>query len=145
MTWPHLPGELNTVARFNDNSPDVLPFPADRWREVDPYLDEALSLSEHERDAWLSALDASNPAVADLVRELLAEHREVVAEGFLEVSPPPRVTDSSLAGQTVGPYTLIAPIGHGGMGSVWLAERSDGRFDRRTTDILARTLLLLAR
>src|ERR1041385_462653 len=109
----------------------MLPFPADRWREVDPYLDEALSLPEHERDAWLSKLDASNPVVADLVRELLAEHREVVAEGFLDVNPPRRTTDASLAGQTVGPYTLISPIGHGGMGTVWLAERSDGRFDRR--------------
>ena len=37
----------------------------------------------------------------------------------------------SLAGQTVGPYTLISPIGHGGMGTVWLAQRSDGRFEGR--------------
>ena len=29
----------------------------------------------------------------------------------------------------VGAYTLISPIGQGGMGSVWLAERSDGRFE----------------
>ena len=33
--------------------------------------------------------------------------------------------------QTVGVYTLISQIGQGGMGSVWLAERNDGRFDRR--------------
>ena len=34
-----------------------------------------------------------------------------------------------LAGVTIGAYTLVSPIGHGGMGSVWLAERSDGRFE----------------
>ena len=39
--------------------------------------------------------------------------------------------DRFFAGQTAGLYTLISEIGVGGMGSVWLAERSDGRFDRR--------------
>lgn len=38
---------------------------------------------------------------------------------------------ASLAGQTVGSYTLVAPIGQGGMGTVWLAQRSDGRFEGR--------------
>ena len=36
---------------------------------------------------------------------------------------------ATLAGQTVGAYTLEAPLGQGGMGSVWLARRSDGRFE----------------
>ena len=37
----------------------------------------------------------------------------------------------SLAGQTVGAYTLESQIGQGGMGSVWLASRNDGRFEGR--------------
>jgi eukaryotic-like serine/threonine-protein kinase len=37
----------------------------------------------------------------------------------------------SLAGQTVGAYTLESQIGQGGMGRVWLASRNDGRFERR--------------
>ena len=109
----------------------MLKLTADRWRELDPYLDEALSLPDEERVAWLAALDAEKPAIAELLRELLAEQREAAAEGFLEAIPSRQPTESSLAGQTVGPYTLVSPIGHGGMSSVWLAERSDGRFDRR--------------
>lgn len=36
-----------------------------------------------------------------------------------------------LAGEILGPYKLLARIGEGGMGSVWLAERHDGRFERQ--------------
>lgn len=35
----------------------------------------------------------------------------------------------SLAGKTVGAYTIERELGQGGMGSVWLTRRSAGRFD----------------
>ena len=36
----------------------------DQWREIDPYLDEALALPDAERDGWLAALKAEQPAIA---------------------------------------------------------------------------------
>ena len=62
---------------------------------------------------------------------LLQEHRELSEKGFLEEHPVRLPGGRGLAGQTFGVYTLRSQIGQGGMGSVWLAERSDGRFDRR--------------
>jgi len=41
----------------------------------------------------------------------------------------------------LGPYTLARELGHGGMGSVWLARRTDGRFE----GLAAVKLLNLAR
>ena len=45
-------------------------------------------------------------------------------EGYLERSAAGDVpaASASLAGQAFGAYTLVTPLGHGGMGSVWLAR-----------------------
>ena len=61
-------------------------------------------------------------------------HAALDGAGFLERSVAPALpiaaspsSETTLAGRTLGAYTLISHIGRGGMGSVWLARRSDGR------------------
>src|SRR5439155_8833051 len=102
----------------------------ERWQEISPYLDRVLSLHEDERAEWLRSFRTAKPELADLLFELLEEHRAVAEEHFLERGPE-AVANSSSAGQIIGAYRLLSPIGQGGMGSVWLAERSDGRFERK--------------
>jgi len=103
----------------------------DQWQALSPYLDEALALDDEDRRAWLAEFTARNPALAAELKALLDEHRMLAEEGFLEKGPAGPATPPGLAGQTLGPYTLISQIGEGGMGSVWLAKRSDGRFERQ--------------
>jgi serine/threonine-protein kinase len=100
-----------------------------RWAALSPYLDQALDLPDEQRQSWLAALSATDPEKARDVRALLTRHRQIEDEGFLDDSPlsPP----TGAWGQTIGPYTLKAPIGQGGMGTVWLAQRTDGRFERQ--------------
>lgn len=101
------------------------------WREISPYLDEALDLGPEAREQWLAALEARSPHIAHRVRELLNEHDQLEEQRFLTGDPSALLRDISLAGKTVGAYTLDSILGHGGMGTVWLAHRSDGRFEGR--------------
>src|SRR5882724_8929178 len=99
-----------------------------RWHRISPLLDHALDLTPDQRDAWLAALKTTDAALAADVEMLLVEHRLLDAERFLEDGAHLRPPAATLAGAAVGAYTLVEPIGQGGMGSVWLASRSDGRF-----------------
>jgi eukaryotic-like serine/threonine-protein kinase len=102
-----------------------------RWRTISADLDRALDMDDAARAAWLGALRDRDPALASELQLLLDEHRAVVLERFLEAPPAMPAGPPVSAGEAIGAYRLIEPIGEGGMGTVWLAERRDGRFDRR--------------
>jgi serine/threonine-protein kinase len=106
------------------------PLPPDRREAISRYFDVALDLPVDARDAWLRDLCARDPDAGAAVAALLDEHRAVGLERFLEGAAAFTPATATLAGQSVGAYTIVAPIGQGGMGTVWLAARSDGRFER---------------
>ena len=101
---------------------------AARWRALSSHLDLALDLPPADRDGWVAALEPQEPTLSRELRALLAEHEAISGDAFLQESVSSR-PDVSSAGRRIGAYTLVSPIGHGGMGTVWLATRSDGRFD----------------
>ena len=103
----------------------------DQWRRVGPHLDRALESGPEERAAQLAALEAEDPALAAELGALLAEYADVERERFLEREPL-RPSNATLAGQAIGAYTLVEPIGQGGKGSLAGApERREVRGPRR--------------
>jgi serine/threonine-protein kinase len=97
------------------------------WGRLSPLLDELLDLADDERDARLAALRARDPVLADAVAAMLAHLPAIERGEFMPASALPKA--AGLAGQAIGPYTLVREIGHGGMGTVWLARRNDGRYE----------------
>ena len=120
------------------------PLSPERWRAVGPYLDHALDVSNEERAAWLAFVQSQDPVLAADLRDLLAEHDALHESRFLErsVPLPPQTGLAALTGQTIGAYRLVSRIGQGGMGSVWLAERCDGRFEGRAAIKLLNVALM---
>jgi len=105
---------------------------ANRRRHIEDVCDAALQLEERDRSAYLAEACGPDAALRRAVEDLLAyEH---AARGFLS---SPRVFDTlsavwpdgqSLVGTRLGPYQVVALLGHGGMGAVYRAR--DARLDR---------------
>ena len=113
-----------------------------QWDPLSPLLDRALDLEPAERSSFLADVRRDDPDAGMALERLLAEHDQVLVSAFLEGPPMDAGVPASLAGQTVGAYTLERPLGMGGMGMVWLARRSDGRFEGNVAVKLVNLALL---
>jgi serine/threonine-protein kinase len=103
---------------------------ARRWAALQPIFEQAIELPGAERASLLERVRRDHPDLFTDLDALLGHHDDVIEQRFLEAGPLTSAEAPAHAGQLLGPYTLVSPIGGGGMGSVWLARRNDGRFDR---------------
>jgi tetratricopeptide (TPR) repeat protein len=110
------------------------------WAEVRA-LFEALAEAPREEREPLLRRDSVDPALAAEVRALLAAHdAEPSADtGFL--ARPARLPQAppDRRGQRLGPWRLTLPLGSGGMGEVWEAQRDDGAYEARVAIKLLQT------
>ncbi len=102
-------------------------------------LEEALSLDEAGRRAWLQRATQEHPDLAAALRAALLPEEAQAAELQILATLPKlgpaneakRPAASGLQpGARVGPYELLRLLGAGGMAEVWLARRADGAFKR---------------
>ena len=102
------------------------------WSDVERLLATVIELPKAERAARLDELCASRPELRAEVESLLAAHES--ADSFMEEGVQASRESSSsvsMTGRRLGAYELLDVLGQGGMGTVYLAKRTDGRFQKQ--------------
>jgi len=97
------------------------------WQQVKDVFEGALGRQGGDREAFLDSACSNNAALRHEVESLLRSHGQ--AGSFMEAPAVALAAESLigeqkklLVGQTVKHYQVVAPIGEGGMGEVYLAK-----------------------
>ncbi|MDZ7680599.1 MAG: serine/threonine-protein kinase [Fodinibius sp.] len=113
------------------------------WEKVERIVDEALEYPPENRLGYIKEKCDGDPELLEQAKQLLDAIDESESRGYLENTQnqktiliedllhDPNTASLSLIGQSLGKYTITELLGHGGMSSVYLAERNDGEFDQQ--------------
>lgn len=118
-------------------NPAAAALPPAEWQRLNRLLEQALTLDDRARSAWVAGLKDEPESVLAVLRELLDGQDErsrhddpptgSTVRRLIEIAIP----QADREGDLIGPYRLLQVLGQGGMSTVWAAERVEGGVKRR--------------
>ncbi|MDT7837995.1 serine/threonine-protein kinase [Aquabacterium sp. OR-4] len=104
-------------------------------RRLNALLEQALALPVAERGPWLAGRGDDDrdfvPELARMLERAAAETDQFMRRPVAAVMDALDTAESlDQAGDLIGPWRLLQPLGEGGMATVWLAEHADGALAR---------------
>lgn len=107
-----------------------------RWQQVRRIFEEAVALPLPERMPFVDAACAEDAALRTEVLGLLeadADDTPFLDDGLPQEALRLFAKEAlpNHQGQRIGPYEVVRELGHGGMGTVFLAKRVDGQFTQQ--------------
>src|SRR5688572_16018840 len=105
-----------------------------RWDRLLDLFSRAVELPEAERTAFVTAESAGDLTLQNEVLDLLAADAKDVRGNLLThalgaaIEHSGRDHRAALLGRVLGNYRLTSVVGHGGTGTVYLAERADRQY-----------------
>ena len=106
----------------------------EKWKQIKDILEQVVEIDEPSRSAFLDNACGNDEYLRHEVESLL--NFDNTNADRLEQNAFSKVVrgdadGGSLAGREIGNYRIVSELGAGGMGTVYLAERSDGAFEQK--------------
>ncbi len=107
------------------------------WEILEELFHKALAMASEQRPVFLARRCKGSPSLLAEVEALLAADELDATEGIVEgavgdglqrVRADPK--EKERVGASLGSYRILREVGRGGTSTVFLAERSDGRFEK---------------
>ncbi len=108
---------------------------ARNWEKIKETFAQVLEIPSNQRAEFLTRVCDGDKNLQAEIESLLEAYNEtqqhLIENQEFAAAPLFETNGTNYAGKRFGNYKIIREIGRGGMGAVFLAERSDGEFDQQ--------------